>query len=77
MSSVLDHSGKEIALNNCACGAEPEYFSANGCAHEVRCRSCSRVTDLEICGGDAVDQWNAGIIYANKSAAPIRGKLKL
>lgn len=74
MTSVIDHNGNKIDLLGCGCGEEPEYFSANGLAHEVRCPACGNTTDWEICGLDAVHEWNSGHTYASWRDAPIMGK---
>lgn len=74
MASVIDHRGNEIALRDCECGAEPDYHSATGVAHEIVCRSCGRQTDMEICGLDAVHEWNSGTVYLAALYAPIRSK---
>lgn len=57
MSAILDDD-KEIPLRDCACGAAPEYLSANGLAHVIRCPKCLRTTQLERCRYDAVSAWN-------------------
>jgi hypothetical protein len=72
MTSIIDHNNNVIKLNNCKCGAEPEYWSASGVAHEIVCQSCGRQTDMGICGLDAVHEWNLGKTYRNASATPIR-----
>lgn len=76
MASVIDHGGEVIYLTDCTCGAEPEYWSANGLAHEVICRACGRQTDMEICGRDAVHEWNHGTVYASEIETPIRSKYR-
>lgn len=73
MTVVLDYNGAPIQLNDCTCGAQPEYHSANGLAHEIVC-GCGRQTDMQICGYDAIDEWNAGRTYASAHDAPIRSK---
>lgn len=58
MTSVIDHSGNEIRLRDCSCGAEPVYNSVNGLAHVISCPSCLATTPRERCGIDAVTKWN-------------------
>ena len=74
MTSVIDHSGNEIKLNDCRCGSEPTYWSKCGLAHEIVCEGCGRQTDMEICGLDAVYQWNAGKTFKSAAATPIRSQ---
>ena len=74
MASVLDHHGKEIALADCPCGAEPNYISATGVVHIIKCPLCLRQTDLEMAGLDAVHEWNIGRTYASAKDAPLASK---
>lgn len=72
MTSVQTSNGTIINLRRCDCGAEPDYHSATGLAHEIICRACGRQTDMEICGLDAVYEWNHGAVYASADDAPCR-----
>ncbi len=58
MASVIDRTGTEIQLRDCECGSEPEYFSARGLAHQIRCLACGQRTPRQMCGIDAVTAWN-------------------
>lgn len=74
MASVLDHNGNEIRLRDCDCGSEPTYWSATGMAHEIICRACGAQTDMEICGVDAVHEWNEGKVFATAEECPVRSQ---
>jgi hypothetical protein len=76
MSSVQAHDGEIIELRRCDCGSDPDYHSANGIAHEIICAACGRQTDMEICGLDAVHEWNAGKVYASADEAPCRRAMR-
>ena len=76
MTQVREEDGPIIDLRNCECGAEPVYHSAEGWAHEIICAACGQQTDMEICGGDAVDEWNHGRVYRSAADAPNRRKYR-
>jgi hypothetical protein len=76
MTIVLGFKGEEIAIDNCKCGAEPDYVSATGVVHIIKCRKCGRQTDLQMVGMDAVCEWNAGNIFADAAHAPLAGRYK-
>ena len=58
MASVIDRNGAEIKLRDCDCGSEPEYWSASGLSHVIKCSVCGQGTPRQMCGIDAIAAWN-------------------
>lgn len=49
-----------------------EIADAEAQAYEIVCRQCGRQTDMEICGLDAVHEWNEGTVYRSAKDCPVR-----